>query len=255
MVLNLLFFNPRCTQGSCVAYILMSLRLLRRLSHPSAPSCHLVTLTHMCTQPPALEVTPMTLPAGSSWPGFAGPPALCNHVGLDPPTPCSPPLCTLPALCLCLELLPEPWESSLRVSWQEVFPCSQGRVSAPLWTPAALSLPHLPHPHCRCLFSDPSVPIPSAGRELLRGRCPSLLALCDPGLHFRGWWLEPRPRSSLQAKVPKRTVSPEQTGSFQTPTSGYPGALEGAQYLPPLLLLGAGHRHQGGPGTHSLARS
>ena len=95
--------------------------------HPSASSCHLITLTQMCTQPPALEVMPCDT-AHWALPGLASlaPPALCNHVGLDPPTPCSPSLCSLPALHLCLELLPEPWESSLRISQQEVFLGSQG---------------------------------------------------------------------------------------------------------------------------------
>lgn len=138
--------------------------------HPSAPSCHLVTLTQMCTQPLGLEVMPGDTTRWAILASLHWPPSPVQPCGAGLTHTLPPPLCSLPALRLCLELLPEPWESSLR--------SSLGRVSAPLWTPHPRGLLHLPHPHCQCLFRDPSVPIPSAGRELLRGRSQLACPLC-----------------------------------------------------------------------------
>ncbi|XP_014597588.3 P2X purinoceptor 6 isoform X1 [Equus przewalskii] len=79
--------------------------------------------------------------------------------------------------------------------------------------------------------------------------CDLLLLYVDGEAHF--YWST----KYEEAKAPKRTANPEQTGGFPTPTSSCPGALEGARHLPPLLLLGAGRCQQGGPDTHSLAHS
>lgn len=77
--------------------------------------------------------------------------------------------------------------------------------------------------------------------------------LPDPGLHFGRWWMEPRPAVLICRQRPRRELT-TLSRQVASPTSGCPGALEGAQHLPPLLLLGAGHCHRG-PGTHLLAHS
>lgn len=209
-----------------MAFIVMSLSLLSR----PAPLPHLESFRHLRLPLHLSHAYAHTasrrgddIPNNAAWPGFANlPNPLQLHGASSLPTPLSPHLCTLIGPTFSA------WNSFLTPRNQpESLPCrkpSPFPEFSPLdpHNPGPASIPSIPY--CLCLLRDPSVPVPSVGREFLKGRSQFAFPWC-PQQRYRtetqdlGWGLMdeqdgglggPAQPGSVQGRPPDSLLPPEQ---------------------------------------------